>query len=898
MSWSFHSGLTGSANSQISPHLVQTVDLSTTAASISLLGATADDHLSGDDAPDSFTAFPRAHAVATGDFNNDGFDDMVVGAPDADFDPATGDLRANAGAVYIILGRANFTTPFVVDANLASPNLPNIRIFGAAANDNLGFVVASGDINGDGIDDLLLGAPGADFEGPPARENTGAVFVIFGNTSFPTGTLDLATAGTADLAIFGQRTGDEFGSAIATGNVGGPSAIADILIGAPGNTGPEDDRNGGGAAYVVFGATTLGTPDVIDIDDTPAAVSIFGEAGSLLGSSLAIGDVNGIAPADLLVGAPLSDRPDLTPVTETGALFVFVGGVNLNPIAPDPTRIFDLASVTLTERPTILIYGNDAEDHLGASVSAGDINNDSNADILIGAPDADSRLGAPATEDAGEAYVIAGGVALNPPVGQTEQRIDVSVTSVQLTIYGASAGDHFGSTVRAVTISTTGNTDNITDLAVGSPGFNATGRANAGAVHVFYGGPTALFFAERDLALQQDDFRLVGQATGDELGWAIAAGDLDNNQGGDLVAGAPFHDVDVARTNAGRAYAILASAPPVPPVNQPPTVTVTAPNGTETVQGGANFNITWTASDPNGDGTIQRFEIRLSTNGGASFNTIITSNVAGDARMFQWAVPIGLNTSMARIRVIAFDDQNAQGQDDSNGNFTIGDIGVTVTLTSPNGGQTVRFGQVFNITWTVPDVVAGQITGFDLFLSTDGGANFNTPIAFTSPTIPALGAAVRTFAWTVPSICTTTARVAVVARIQGGATTLDASNANFDIQDNGPTINTDAIRINVDGNTLTLKTIAPTGGSEILFNQGANLEVSTDEAGTAFATFNKIKRASTGRKLTGKGPLNGGQIISNFFPDQAIRLLRITNPPCATVILRVQRQGRNLVVVP
>lgn len=904
MPWSSHSGLTGRADGQISPHLVQSVDLGATSARISVLGASQDDNLTGDDAPDSFTAFPRSHALATGDFNNDGFDDMVVGAPDTDFTPAGGALRANAGAVYVILGETPpSAAPITIDTNLAAQNQPDTRIFGAEAGDGAGFAVATGDVNGDGIDDLLIGAPGADFEGQTPRADTGAVYIIFGNANFPTGTLDLATAGTADVSIFGQRTGDEFGSSIATGSVGGPTTLTDILIGAPRNAGPQDDRTDGGSAHVIFGDTTLGTGGgVIDIADTPSAVTVFGLAGSLLGSSVAIGNVNGAAPSDLIIGAPQSDRPAPGAADEAGAVFVFAGGTNLNPIAPATTRTFDLVSAAAADRPTVLIFGNGAGDHLGASVSAGDVSNDGNADLLLGAPDAEGRVDAVGTEeDAGEAYVITGGTVLNPVVGQNELRIDVSVATVQLTIYGAAAGDHFGSTVRAVNINTNGNNDNITDMAVGAPGFDLTARNDAGAVHVFYGGPTMLFFNERDLALQQDDFRVVGQAAEDELGWAIASGDLDNNGGGDLIVGAPFHDVvigQVTRTNAGRAYALFAQDETIPPTNQPPSVTVTAPNGGETLQGGANFNITWTATDPNGDATIQRFEIRLSTNGGASFSTIITSNVPGDARSFTWAVPIGLNTSTARIRVIAFDDQNAQGQDDSNTNFTIGDIGVTVTLTAPNGGEDLRFGQVFNITWTVPDAVAGQITGFDLFLSTDGGANFNTPIAFTSPTIPALGAAIRTFAWTVPSICTTTARVAVVARIQGGATTLDASNANFTIQDNGPTINTAAIRINTGGNTLTLKTIAPVGGTEILFSEGANLEVSTDEAGTAFATFNKVKRASSGKKLTGKGPLNGGQIIGNFFPDQTIRLLRITNPPCATVVLRVQRQGRNLVVVP
>lgn len=900
--WSLHS-TTGSADDQLTPHLVQAVDLNVTSARISVLGASENDNMSGDDAPDSFNTFPRAHALATGDFNNDGFDDMVIGAPDADFTPAGGALRANAGAVYVVLGEAFAAGPLTIDANLAAANLPDTRIFGIAANDGLGFAVATGDVNGDGIDDLLMGAPGANFTGATPRADTGAVFVIFGAVGFPTGTLDLATAGTADLSIFGQRTNDQFGSSIAVGDLGGPTAIADIAIGAPANEGPQDDRVNGGSVHVVFGDTTLGAGGGgVDIGATAAPVTIFGLAGSLLGASLAIGDVNGAAPADLLVGAPQASRPAPNAATETGAVFFFAGGTNLNPVAPATTKTFDLNSAVAAERPTVLIFGNSADDHLGASVAVGDVSNDGDLDILIGAPDADGRVDDPGTEeDAGEAYIIAGGADLGPVAPDTERRIDVAVANVQLTIYGAASGDHFGSTVRAVNINTNGNNDNITDMAVGAPGFDVSGRADAGAVHVFFGGSTLLFFSERDLALQQDDFRVVGQAADDELGWAIASGDLDNNGGGDLIVGAPFHNVVLAqttRTNAGRVYALFAQGDTIPPTNQPPVVTVTAPNGGETVQGGANFAITWTATDPNGDATIQRFEIRLSTDSGASFPTIITSNVPGDVRTFQWAVPIGLNTSTARIRVIAFDDQNAQGQDDSNANFTIGDIGVTVTLIAPNGGETLRFGQAFSITWTVPDAVADQITGFDLFLSTDSGANFNIPIAFTNPTTPALGPNIRSFNWTVPSICTTTARVAVFARVQGGATTLDASNANFTIQDNGPTVNTAAMKLNASRTTLTLKTINPPGDApEVLFAQGATLEISTNEAGTTFVQFSRPKRAASGKKLTGRGTING-QTLGDFFPDQAVRFVRVTNPPCGVFLVKVRRVGGLLVIEP
>jgi hypothetical protein len=885
-------------------------DLGTTNANVSILGASSEDHLSGNGVPGVFTSFPRAHAIATGDFNGDNIDDVLIGAPDADFTPTGGANRAGAGAAYVVFGRQNFVNPTIIDANLAAQGQPDIRIFGATADENLGFAVAAGDVNGDGTDDIIVGAPGADLPAigaNPARPDTGAIFIILGSNTLTATTIDLATPNAASVAFFGERTGDRFGSAIAVGNVGG-TATADILVGAPMSQGPDpagSARANGGAAYVIFGGPGLNrtgaATSVIDLGTTTATVRVYGRTGSLLGSSMAIGDVNAGGAADLIVGAPLEDRPELASpaipaANDTGAVFVVFGGANLNPTAPATTKIFDIASAAAAERPSASIFGATADDHLGASVAAGDVSGDGSVDLIAGAPDADARNESLA--DAGEVYVFTVPGNINPPAGQTERRIDVGVNAVNLTVFGAQAGAHLGEAVAAGRVNTVGNNDTITDLLLGSPGFDGAGKAESGAVSIIFGGASLLQF-DRDLALGQDDIRIIGQLAGDELGWALGAGDIDNNTGGDIIVGAPFNDTGVgaARVNAGRVYVLLATGDNIPPVNQNPTVQVTAPNGTEILVGGTNFNITWTASDPNGDGTIERFEIRLSTDAGASFNTIIASNVAGSARQFTWAVPLGINTNQARIRVIAFDNAGGQAQDDSNANFTITDAGAAVTLTAPNGGETLRFGQTFRIMWTVPDGLAAQVRGFDLFLSTNGGASFSFIIAFVNPATPALAADVRFFDWQVPNICTSQARVLVAATTLTGSESIDVSDANFTIADVGPTINTADMRINNSGSKLILRTIQPVGGTEVRFADNVVGELSSDAAGTQFFTFSRSPKVkSSGRKLELRGTING-QTINAFFPDAAIRVLRITNPPCAVTVLRVQRQGNNLVVV-
>ncbi|MBI3653967.1 MAG: FG-GAP repeat protein [Acidobacteria bacterium] len=870
----------------INTQALQTIDLATTTPGVTVIGASADDKLGGNGSANTFSSTPRSHPLARGDFNRDGIQDLAIGAPEADFTPTGGPLRANTGAVYIIFGRQSFTTGSVIDASLSAATQPDIKIFGAAADDNLGFSLAVGDINGDGSDDLLIGAPGVDASSP-TRADTGAVYILLGASTLTAKTIDLAQANAINIAIIGEKAGDKFGTAVASGEVGGSGAVADILVGAVGSKGPAGDRTDAGAAYLLYGGSGL-TPNpvtttrVLDLGATTNPVlpnvKIFGTDGSLLGSSLAIGELDGSSPNDIVVGAPKANRPAPGPViSDTGAAYIVFGGTNLLPIS-GATRSFDLAA----GEQNVAIYGANSADHLGAAVAVGDVTGDGRADLILGAPDADGP--SEARVDSGEAYLISGSTTL-------PTRINVSTTSVNLTIYGEAANDHLGSTVAVGRLNTSGNVDNIAELLVGSPG----AQLNKGTVSAFFGGASLTLISARDLALGQDDLRVIGQAAGDNLGWAIAVADLDNNQGGDLILSAPFADAgSPTRTDAGKVYVLFAANDNVPPTNLPPQVQVTAPNGGDNLIGGSTFNITWTASDPNGDATLQSFEIRLSIDGGATFNTIIASSLAGSARSFTWTVNGGLDTLTARIRVIARDSAGATGQDDSNANFSITDPGISVHLLAPNGGEVLKFGQVFRVTWEVPTAAESQVKGFDLFLSTDGGATF--PISVKSdPINPGLGSAIRSFDWTVPNTCTTTARILVVATSTTSARSSDSSDANFTINSPGPTIDTATMAI--DGR-LVLRSIQPPIGNEVRFTETSVLEISSTDAGTQFFTFSKPpKLKKEGRVLISKGTINNLE-LDTFFPDTATRFIRVTLPPCGVTLLKVRRQGTTLVVVP
>ena len=874
---------------------IVTIDLGTTSPSVTVVGANDGDHIGGNGIADTFTNLVRSKPMVMGDFNKDGISDLAFGAPDTDYTPPGAPPqpnRANAGAVYIIFGRSPFVNPVLFDTNIAGQNQPDIKIYGAASNDNAGFSLAVGDINADGFDDLLLGAPGVDAPATTPRADAGAVFVMLGAQALTAKTIDLAVANSINIAIYGEKAGDKFGTSVAVGEIGGTGNSVDIVVGAPASKGPSDDRTDGGAVYWLYaGASFTPVPPtttrVLDLSTVSANGKIFGVAGSALGTTVAIGDINATAPGDIIAGAPGADRPAPGPAEDTGTVYVAFGGTNLLPTPPATFKTYDVA--VEAQSPNLAVYGADASDHLGASLAAGDVTGDQIADLAIGAPDADGP-GNLRTQ-AGEAYLIVGSTNLTGTA-----RINLAEASLPLTIFGAQADDHLGSSLAMGRLNSTGNTDGIAELLVGTPG----AASNKGIVSAFYGGASLTVLATRDLALGQDDLRVIGQVAGDELGWSMAVGDVDNNRGGDLAVGAPFADLmapqTLTRTDSGKVYILFAANANVPPVDEPPVVQVTAPNSAVSLLGGASTNITWTASDPNGDDTISSFEIRLSLDGGVTFNTIIAPAVSGDARTFSWSVPAGINTTMARIRVIAKDDTGLTGQDDSNVNFAITDPGISVTLTAPNGGEALKFSQVFQISWTVPEASEALVRGFDLFLSTDGGTTFPIPIAF-DPLNPAIDEGVRTFNWTVPRLCASSARVLVVATSTTGTKSSDASNANFVITDFGPTINTNDMPLDLELGRLVLKVIPPPVGSEVVIAENAVIEISNDAAGTAFFTFSKPpKYKKEGRKVITKGTIND-QNLTTFFPNDAVRILRITNPPCGITILTVRRVNDHLVLV-
>ncbi len=448
-----------------------------------------------------------------GDVNGDGFDDLIIGAVRAD---PGGNERA--GESYVVLGKGS---GFEASLELSSLDGSNGFVMkGIDTDDNSGFSVSSaGDVNGDGFDDLIIGADGAD---PGGNTGAGESYVVFGQAVGFGSSLDLSSLnGSNGFAINGIDPGDYSGISVSSGGDVNGDGFDELVIGA------WEASPGGnmvaGESYVVFGKVN-GFGSSLKLSDLNGSngFALNGiDANDTSGYSVSgAGDVNGDGFDDLIIGAETASPGGNDFAGESYVVFGKAGGFGTS---------LDLSS--LDGSNGFVINGIDVDDSSGNSVSsAGDVNGDGFDDLIIGA-----RRAFPGGNDfAGESYVVfgkAGGFgaslelsSLNGSNGFVIRGIDLNDSSGQSV---SSAGDVNG--------------DGFDDLIIGAPQADPGGNGNAGESYVIFGG-NFTGGAETQVGDVNDNL-LTGTASDDVLIGAQGSDTLVGTGGADVIRGGEGEDV-------------------------------------------------------------------------------------------------------------------------------------------------------------------------------------------------------------------------------------------------------------------------------------------------------------------------------------------------------------------
>ena len=315
----------------------------------------------GVEAGDSF-----GHALAAGDFDSDGYDDLAVGVPREDKGS-----ESETGAVNVLYGSPNGLSA----AGNQIWDQDHLDGYGTQPGDRFGWALAVGYLDDDEYADLAVGAPYDDVEG---TTDEGVVSVLGGGPGGLSGAMDSAAVGSqihlADGAASNDRAEGYAGLALAVGDFDG-SGVDDLAVGAPGIT--LDAESGAGWVMVAYHC-----PVGMDVgffhqqgpalEDEPGADDGFG-------SALAVGDFDRDGHDDLAVGVPGEDLGSDPPEEGAGAVHVLYG-------AGDGLSGNGSQFVTQGSRA-------EAGDGFGHALAAGDLDLDGYDDLAIGAPRDEGNVG-------------------------------------------------------------------------------------------------------------------------------------------------------------------------------------------------------------------------------------------------------------------------------------------------------------------------------------------------------------------------------------------------------------------------------------------------------------------------------------------------------------------------
>lgn len=446
-----------------------------------------------------------------GDVNGDGFDDFIIRTSQNNYSQ-----KGRAGEAYVIFGKSTAYSFELESSSLDGTNGFRIEGFDSLTATNGNTVAGAGDINGDGLDDLIVGAPAQNVD---AQINVGRSIIIFGKSSGFASTFDVSSIdGSNGFILDGVASQDSLGFSVAIAGDINADGVDDLIVGSLQNS--FDGFVQGGTSYVLFGRTS-GFNASVDLNALDGANGFRLNSLSSAGRSVdGAGDINGDGVGDLIIGGfPTREIPGGAVFVVFGKSTVFSSQIDLD--ALDGTDGFQFTNTGFY-------------DYIGRAVSnAGDVNGDGFDDILFSAYG--RRTGR--ASYAGESFVVFGkssgfssSMDLSSINGETGFRLD------GLNRYGfsgaslSSAGDFNG--------------DGFDDLIVGAPNANSSD----GESYIVFGKPDG-FNSALDLgSLDGSNGFLLDGNDGNEDASFIHSG--NSVSGGGDVNGDGFDDVIIGAPDA------------------------------------------------------------------------------------------------------------------------------------------------------------------------------------------------------------------------------------------------------------------------------------------------------------------------------------------------------------